>query len=104
MESAARTVFLDRVVLIDRACPSLTRRQDMGKRRTESIVEDKKVLAFTTHQLVPERRVVDSCQVGHSGAECVNDFETPRARIYCRTPDVRAGRLAAVASFSGVSR
>ena len=37
-------------------------------------------------------------------AECVNDFETPWARIYCRTPDVRAGRLTAVASFSGVSR
>ena len=40
----------------------------------------------------------------HYPAECVNDFETPRARIYCRTPDVRAGRLTAVASFSGVSR
>ena len=37
-------------------------------------------------------------------AERVNDFETLWARIYCRPPGVRAGRLAAVASFSGVSR
>jgi hypothetical protein len=31
--------------------------------------------------------------------ECVNDFETPWARIYCRTPAVKIARLTSVASF-----
>ncbi len=31
--------------------------------------------------------------------ECVNDFETPWARIYCRSPAVKIARLTSVASF-----
>jgi len=36
--------------------------------------------------------------------ERVNDFETPTARIYCRTSTVADGPIAAARRFSGVSR